>query len=153
SSSSSHHLPLFLSPSSPRSPLHTPPLRLPSTEIKTHEQPSFTSMSVRLGPPLPADAQGYIQLTQAGVLFHHLMARAKIPESERGEFKKKFFGEVFFGKNWPVTKRAEQFAAEFPSVSRVVRELKDPKHARLARILQRTEASLMIDRVARRCMD
>lgn len=45
------------------------------------------------------------------------------------------------------------FLAYFPTVYDVVFELKYRDYRRLAHILQRTEGSLVINRVARRCMN
>lgn len=69
------------------------------------------------------------------------------------KFKKSFFGGVFFCKNRPVTKQPRLFQSHFPSVYNVILDVKANDFRRLAHVLQRTESSLIINRIARRCMD
>jgi hypothetical protein len=101
---------------------------------------------------LPQDALLYVELTQRGPLYEYLMQQEGTSQDKRAEFKKKFFGGVFFCKNRPVTKQARVFQAHFPSVYDVIFDLKAKDYRRLAHVLQRTESSLIINRVARRCM-
>jgi hypothetical protein len=101
---------------------------------------------------LPQDALLYVELTQRGLLYEYLMEQEGIPQGRRAEFKKTFFGGVFFCKNKPVTKQARLFQAHFPSVYDVICDLKSNDYRRLAHVLQRTESSLIINRIARRCM-
>lgn len=106
-----------------------------------------------MGVGLPEDALLYVELTQRGLLYEYLMAEEGVPPDKRTEFKKSFFGGVLFCQNRPVTRQAKLFQAHFPSVYDVVFDLKARDYRRLAHILQRTESSLVINRVARRCMN
>jgi hypothetical protein len=101
---------------------------------------------------LPQDALLYVELTQRGQLYEYLMRQEGVPSSKRQDFKKTFFGGVFFCQNRPVTKQAKLFQKHFPTVYKVIFELKANDYRRLAHVLQRTESSLIINRVVRRCM-
>ena len=101
---------------------------------------------------LPQDALLYVELTQRGQLYEYLMQQEGIPSSKRQEFKKTFFGSVFFCQNRPVTKQAKLFQKHFPSAYKVIFDLKSNDYRRLAHILQRTESSLIINRIVRSCM-
>src|SRR4051812_26906116 len=80
-------------------------------------------------------------------------ASAPIPGHRRRKFKESFFGGVFFCENRPVTRQAELSRSHFPNVYEVVREIKRKDYRHLAHTLQRVESSLIVNRVARRCMD
>lgn len=131
----------------------THPLRLPRLITTVEETADWKDTTRRLmAHGLPQDALLYIELTQRGLLYEYLMQKEGIAQEKRTEFKKSFFGGVFFCKNKPVTKQARLFQAHFPSVYDVVFKLKANDYRRLAHVLQRTESSLIINRVARRCM-
>jgi hypothetical protein len=133
------------------SPAH--PLRLPALITAVEETTSWKDTTRRLlAHGLPQDALLYVELTQRGLLYEYLMQQEGVPQDKRAEFKKSFFGGVFFCKNRPVTKQARLFQAHFPSVYDVIFDLKANDYRRLAHVLQRTESSLIINRIARRCM-
>jgi hypothetical protein len=129
------------------------PLRLPRL-ITTGEETTDWKDTTRqlMAHGLPQDALLYVELTQRGLLYEYLMRQEGTPQDKRAEFKKNFFGGVFFCKNQPVTKQARLFQAHFPSVYDVIFDLKAKDYRRLAHVLQRTESSLIINRIARRCM-
>jgi hypothetical protein len=106
------------------------------------------------GPPraMPDDARRYVELCQQGQFYDVLMAESGIPPDRRADFKRRFFGHLFFCKNWPETEAANSFGATFPSVYAVVRQEKKRDYADLSKNLQRAESGLMIDRVAARLM-
>lgn len=139
-------------PSQSHSTQHVP-LRLPKLITKGYRADAWKDTTARLtGVGLPEDALLYVELTQRGLLYEHLMAEEGVPPGKRSEFKKSFFGGVLFCQNRPITRQAKLFQAHFPSVYDVVFELKASDYRRLAHVLQRTESSLVINRVARRCM-
>lgn len=134
------------------SPAH--PLRLPTLITTVEETAHWKDTTRRLmAHGLPQDALLYIELTQRGLLYEYLMQQEGICQDKRAEFKKTFFGGVFFCKNRPVTKQARLFQSHFPSVYNVIFELKANDYRRLAHVLQRTESSLIVNRIARRCMN
>ncbi len=129
------------------------PLRLPRLITAGEDITGWKDTTRRLMTMgLPQDALLYVELTQRGLLYEYLMQQEGTPQDKRAEFKKMFFGGVFFCKNRPATKQARLFQAHFPSVYNVIFDLKANDYRRLAHVLQRTESSLMINRVARRCM-
>lgn len=132
---------------------HSTPLRLPSLITSGGAAADWTDTTRRLmARGLPHDALLYAELTQRGLLYEYLMQQAGIPQDGRAEFKKSFFGGVFFCKSRPFTKQARLFQTHFPTAYQVIFDLKARDYRRLAHVLQRTESSLIINRVARRCM-
>ena len=102
--------------------------------------------------PAPADVIRYVELVQAGRFYDALMESSDVPAGRRAEFKRNFFGRVFFCKNRPITPEAEAFGAAFPNVFALVLDKKAEDYAALAHELQREESALMIGGVAARCM-
>jgi hypothetical protein len=102
--------------------------------------------------PAPADVIQYVELVQAGRFYDHLMEESGIPAEARSDFKRGFFGRVFFCHNNQASKEAEMFEDLFPNVYEAIREAKKEDYTALAKSLQRAESDLMIDGVATRCM-
>jgi hypothetical protein len=102
---------------------------------------------------LAEDVIRYIDLVQRGEFYEYLMSEGNITSEKRAKFKESFFGGVFFCKNRPVTRQAELFRRLFPNVYEVVCEIKRKDYRHLAHVLQRVESSLIVNRVARRCME
>ena len=123
-----------------------------------NSQPLFFALLLRdrFGPAAtaPDDVRRYVDLVQAGRFYDHLMAGAGIPDDRRSEFKRQFFGRVFFCPSHWDSEESRAFAREFPNVARLVQDLKDgpedDSYANLARRLQQAESGLMIGRVAAR---
>lgn len=152
-----YELPSYLF-SSFEAPIPNPPTELPlrfHSLITTKEDMANWKDTTRrlLGQNIPEDALLYIEFCQKGMLYDHLMLMGGIPAERRQSFKRQFFNSVFFCKNTPVRHHARLFAKVFPSVYRVVTDIKENDHRTLAHVLQRTESSLLINRIARRCME
>ena len=133
--------------------LHAP-LRCPAL-ITGEDEDAVRDMTAGrlLALGLPEDVARYIDLVQRGRFYEYLMVEGNIPSDRRATFKESFFGGVFFCKNRPVTRQAQLFRSLFPNVYEVITEIKRKDHRHLAHILQRVESSLIVNRVARRCME
>jgi hypothetical protein len=101
---------------------------------------------------MPPDVRRYVELCQAGEFYDYLMAEGGIAAERRQAFKRRFFGHVFFCKNWPETDAAKLFGQLFPNVYALVREQKERDYKALAKNLQRAESDLVVGGVAVRCM-
>jgi hypothetical protein len=99
------------------------------------------------------DLLKYRELTCSGRFYDYLMQKMGVPPDRRSEWKRDFFGGVFFCSNRTQSPFKELFRNEFPTVSEIVCDLKRKDHAHLAHYLQRAESSVMIHRVCRRLMD
>jgi hypothetical protein len=120
-----------------------------------NSQPLFLALLIRDRYPaggMPADVQRYLELTQGGRLYEHMMQEGCIPAERRGEFKERFFA-VFFGENRHESNATRLFASLFPNVYAAVRAAKEPDYTALSKALQRAESDLIILGVARRCMN
>ena len=102
--------------------------------------------------PAPADVIQYVKLVQTGMFYDHLMEESGIPTESRSEFKRGFFGRVFFCHNNQASREAEMFGDLFPNVFAAIRKAKEDDYTALAKSLQRAESGLMIGGVATRCM-
>jgi hypothetical protein len=119
-----------------------------------NSQPLMFALILRehYGPAAPADVRRYVDLVQAGRFYDQLMDEAGIDAAARPAYKQRFFGHVFFCRNWPETDAARAFGAQFPNVYRLIREAKADDYTALAKRLQRAESGVMIERVAARCL-
>jgi len=130
------------------------PLRCPAIITGGDEQDRREAMARRLlALGLPEDVIRYTGLVQRGVFYEHLMTEGGVPNGRRAKFKESFFGGVFFCRNRPVTRQAELFRSLFPNVYEVVHKIKRKDYRHLAHILQRAESSLIVNRIARRCLN
>jgi hypothetical protein len=133
---------------------NTSPLRFRNLIREDEDREGWKDTTVRLmALGLSEDALEYIDLVQKGKLYEFMMGQTGLSASKRSTFKRKFFKKVFFCKNEPVSMQAEIFQRCFPNVYEAVYELKRRDYCKLAHILQKTESSLIINRIARRCME
>lgn len=105
-----------------------------------------SSCAIRLAGP--QDLRDYVSLCEAGQLYDSL----KPPGMERADFKHRFFIDVFFGADKHPSRIRREFAAQFPTMAAVIRDLKKHDHARLAWMMQHEESTLFIARICRRLM-
>lgn len=119
-------------------------------EQQQEKKPEEGTSKPLCSPVLPLDLKHYITLCQSGTVYEYI---AKIANTTRDESKTRFFQVLFASnqqeKHMPLGNKLEE---HFPSLIAAIRTLKkkDPKHA--ARLLQRTEASFIMNRVVRRLM-
>jgi hypothetical protein len=83
---------------------------------------------------------------QQGSLYEMLMCS----EDDRQVFKKRFFAEVFFGRNQVESNVKYLFGLFFPPVARMLRELKRKDYRRSAWVMQSYEATIFIRVIAER---
>jgi hypothetical protein len=88
----------------------------------------------------------YKSWAEHGMLYDYMMQEAGV--SDRQEFKEKFFRNTFFGKYI-----SRQFREMFPSIARLIEEIKKEDYRKLAWMMQRAESNLMINTICRRIMD
>ncbi len=101
---------------------------------------------------LPLDVKEYLKLCQEGRLYEYLMKESQIAPEQRKEYKKTFFGRVFFCNNSHEYKEQRDFQALFPNVWKVITKLKENDYTALPKLLQKVESSLIINRVVRTAM-
>lgn len=100
------------------------------------------------------DVLQYLLLCEQGKLYEHLavVSGADISTSDkRGIFKERVYQELFFAK-WrsPQNRVVQAFEREFPYIYEMIKQVNYKDHSRLAKWMQRVEASLVIDRVVER---
>jgi hypothetical protein len=98
------------------------------------------------------DIVKYESLTSDGKFYEYLMKEAEINNENRQEFKKSFFGKVFFCQNQDhyTYSEAKLFRKLFPNVYKIILHYKKEDYKQLAINLQRAEANLMINKVCKR---
>ncbi|UPL48530.1 hypothetical protein [Hymenobacter sublimis] len=103
---------------------------------------------------MPVDMLAYIEQCEKGQLYEALMDHFDLPIAERTEkarkaFKKRVFGNVFYGKNStaPNKKDWRLFAELYPSVAGFIYDRKKHDYTQLPIDMQRMEAEIMIDGV------
>lgn len=142
-----------------RKHLHYEGIKLQSIDI-TASQPTLAGMLVRSktmdsNKPLQAELKIYLDLCQSGMFYEKFMNECLLDGETRGEFKERFFGEVFFCKP---SKRLKQitksFKKHFPLMYETIVQMKggyrkagDRTYARFADELQKFEASIIYDKV------
>lgn len=98
---------------------------------------------------LPEDVRLYQELAESGQFYEYLIQRTAY-QGDRNQFKKDFFSQVFFSK---VVKYSmaikDAFIKEFPSVYRLISQLKVKNYKGFAISMQRLEANIMVDQVAK----
>ena len=74
---------------------------------------------------------------------------------DRQEFKKNFFGKIFFSKNSEkyIYKEKKLFKKLFPFISQIIYYYKSNDYKNLAIQLQRVEADIIINRISRRIVE
>ena len=94
------------------------------------------------------------KLTEEGKFYEFLMDAFGIEntnEEKRKEFKKFFFGRVFFDVNRSVLKKEEKlFKDLFPTIFGFIRQFKEEDYKNLAIKLQRAESNIIINDCIRR---
>ena len=87
----------------------------------------------------------YKSLVENGKLYDYLMGECG--ESDRNKFKEDFFRETLFGK------RVSKFFWQlFPSVAKVLADVKKDDYRSLAWMIQRAESKLIITQICGRLM-
>ncbi|MBD2720815.1 hypothetical protein [Hymenobacter armeniacus] len=98
------------------------------------------------GEELPEDVRYYIELTAGGNFYEHMMGLLDVPTEERDNFKKLFFGTIFFCTSYysKRTPEGKMFGKHFPNVYSLVNEYKADSHSDLAVHMQQAEAGIML---------
>lgn len=126
----------------PASPAPASPA-ITMAEISQLPVPSSTCVDRLRGQ---ADLNEYLELCCRGRLYEELQPN----DLERNDFKRCIFRDVFFGADRHPSVHRKTFAKRFPTVTRVIRELKRDDYRRLAWLMQHQESTLFIGRVCRR---
>lgn len=96
------------------------------------------------------DVKHYQQLAESGQFYEYLIDKCKYT-GDRNKFKKDFFSQVFFSKvvkySMPIK---DVFVQEFPNVYKLINQLKAKDYKNFAISMQRMEASIIIDVVAKK---
>lgn len=112
------------------------------------KQYSITSGIGMIG--LYEDVKHYQQLAESGMFYEYLIEKSGY-KGDRNKFKKDFFSQVFFSKvvkySMPIK---DAFVEEFPNVYALINQLKEKDYRQFAISMQRMEASIMIDTVAKK---
>jgi hypothetical protein len=104
-------------------------------------------------PRLPdSDVSRFVFLCENGQIYDHLRASAGLESLSRDELKVKFYSEIFFGRNCVVTPFTRAFGQEFSNVLSTIRQIKRHDYTRLACMMQRMEARIIIHDCCRRLM-
>jgi hypothetical protein len=69
---------------------------------------------------------------------------------DRSAFKEKFYGDVFFGKTCYRSKLKDRFEKRFPSVAKMLREMKKRDYRRSSWLMQNYEATVFIYNICNR---
>jgi hypothetical protein len=98
---------------------------------------------------LQADAIRYRTLTSNGTFYYHEMSKHTASNVDKDEFKKIFFKNVFYCKSIYSARTSEgkAFRSEFPSVYKVIEELKSKDYKNLAITLQFNEAKIFLGQI------
>lgn len=100
---------------------------------------------------LPDDIKHYQQLAESGKFYEYLIDKVTYT-GDRNKFKKDFFKDVFFSKvtkAW-TTPIKDAFIQEFPNIYALINQLKAKDYRDFAVSMQKLEASIMIDTVAKK---
>jgi hypothetical protein len=109
----------------------------------------FSIMSGRGLSGLPKDIVLYQELAETGEFYEYLIEKSSYT-GERSQFKKDFFSQVFFSKPANFSMRIkDNFVREFPNVYKLITQLKVKNYKDFAIGLQRLEAKIIIDNVAK----
>ena len=97
------------------------------------------------------DAVRYLKLCEEGQVYEYLGNKAGIDISttkKRNTLKKKVFSQVLFARRHEMHGDvAKAFQQTFPSIWKMIREVKQTDYKRLAHWMQRLESQFVIDRV------
>jgi len=108
-----------------------------------------------LNPPYVVtipDIDKYERLTSEGRFYEYLMKEGGLKNECRQEFKKSFFGKVFFcqSRDQYTYKEAKLFRKLFPNVYNIILHYKSEDYKQLAINLQKAEANIMINKICKR---
>jgi len=92
----------------------------------------------------------YKSFVEHGELYEYLMREFGF--EDRRQFKEAFFRDVFFGKKVP-WQRKVHFDELFPTVAKILDEVKKDDYKSLAWMMQRAESNLIITQICGRLMD
>lgn len=95
----------------------------------------------------------YVELCERGIIYDYLQEKAGLSGLTREKLKRKFYIEIFYGRNQIVTDFTRLFERTFPSVMEMIRKVKRPDHTVLACEMQRRESRIVIHGVCRRLME
>lgn len=98
------------------------------------------------------DVRQYEELCCQGKLYDFLMSEIGY-ESDRKQFKLDLFSNIFFCRNNPNSYYHQVFKKYFPTILRLISELKRKDHTVLAKLLQKAESTLVIDGVLSEFME
>lgn len=100
---------------------------------------------------LPDDVNTFQKLAESGKFYEYIANCISLNfnnDTERSDFKKKIFEEIWFSKNSQrLTAVKKAFKQEFPTVFSIIWKLKEAKYNEFAIKLQRFEASILVDKV------
>jgi len=68
-------------------------------------------------------------------------------ENYAGDFKKKVFKEILFGKNYYKTDLTESFSIEFPEVWETIQKVKEKDYRILSKLLMRVESYFVLEKI------
>lgn len=92
------------------------------------------------------DLHEYIELCENGQFYESLMESGE----DRRAFKEKFYGDVFFGKNCYDSKLKDRFERQFPSMAKMLKEVKKSNYRHSSWLMQNYEATIFIYTICKR---
>ncbi|GAB3533082.1 hypothetical protein GCM10027443_17840 [Pontibacter brevis] len=131
-----------------------PNVPLVNIDIKNSQPFIFCSLLVDYYQNnLPVDVQEYVQLCSNGMLYNVLMIEMNFI-GDRTSFKQMLFATLFYCRNgWAdKSKDSEYFRHRFPNVYAVIKHYKANDYTLLSRLMQTTEADIMIKKVVNKLM-
>jgi hypothetical protein len=143
---------ILTQPTSHWTPTIPPPLLRITTEEKsqpayakdTYESAQVLHSAVK--PAKDADLDDYIRLCEQGQFYESMME----PGEDRHAFKEKFYGDVFFGKTCFRSNLKSRFEARFPSIAKMLREVKKRNYRHSSWVMQNYEATIFIYTICNR---
>src|SRR4051812_12715105 len=101
---------------------------------------------------LPPDIDHYLRLVEQGRFYEFMMDKARNTGGDRDEFKESFFKHVFYAKKSYSNHLAKVFREQFPTVHRILTEIKAEEPREAPWRMQRLEADFVIDTCCRKLM-
>lgn len=89
------------------------------------------------------DLQDYKTACERGQFYEQAAGYDLEDKQVRTTFKQNFYEQVLFGKNKKTTRQTKQFAERYPTVWKIICEIKKKDHCHLAHELQRTESDII----------
>lgn len=105
---------------------------------------------------IPPDIIRYKKLAEEGLFYEFISMFSDYNLSiseDRYKFKKQFFIDIFFSKvtNWS-TEIKDNFESIFPTVTKIINNIKSDDHGEFAVQLQKFEANIVIDKVTKKLL-